>query len=72
MIKRIHNVCPDCGSILDSGERCDCGGMGTRVQVSIQVRPAMAAKPANRPRSRKKKWKPKPGTEAYRIHQRGL
>ena len=71
MSKRIHNVCPVCGSILDAGERCECGEQGTRVEVKVQVRQIPATQATKR-RSGKKKWKPKPGTEAYRIHQRGL
>lgn len=71
MIKRIHKVCPECGSILDSGERCDCGGMGIKREVAVPVRQAPADKPVRR-QSRKKKFVPKPGTEAYRIYQRGL
>ena len=73
MARRIHNVCPDCGAILDTGERCDCGGTGDRVQTTVTVRPTTAAvRPVKQTRKRKKAWKPAPGTEAYRIYQRGL
>ncbi len=66
---RIHNVCQSCGAVLDSGERCDCGGAGRRTEVRTPI--PSAAKTVRRT-GRKTEWKPKPGTEAYRIYQRGL
>lgn len=50
-MNRTRNRCPDCGAILDPGERCDCDGDGfVDTSVRDRLKAIQAAENGNRQR----------------------